>query len=83
MTPDNWKDAKVLTSAAKKLKGGVNMIQLWQKLIHLADRSEFGLEAANEYKLATNEDDAKRLEKVKKMAKQMVLKRKRVAAFFH
>ena len=55
---------------------------LRQKLIRLADHSEFGWEAVNEYEtdeLAANEDDAKRLEKAEKAAEQKVLKRKKAA----
>ena len=48
-----------------------------QKLIRLADRSEFGWDAVNEYEkdeLADNDDDARHLEKVEKAAEQKALR---------
>ena len=84
VTPANPKDKEALDNAAKELKEGVDAVTLCQKLIRLADRSEFGWEAVNEYEkdeLAANEDDAKRLEKAEKAAEQKVQKRKKAAYF--
>ena len=82
--PVNPKDKEALDNAAKELKEGVDAVTLRQKLICLADCSEFGWEAVDEYEtdeLTANEDDAKRLEKAEKAAEQKVLK-KRKAAYF-
>ena len=60
----------------------MDAILVRQKLIRLADRSEFGWDAVNEYEtdeLASNEDDAKRLEKAEEAAEQKALKRKKAA----
>ena len=82
VTPATAKDKEPLDNAAKELKEGVDTILVRQKLIHLADRSEFGWDAVNEYEadeLASNEDDAKRLEKAEKAAKQKALNKKKAA----
>ena len=66
----------------KELKEGMDAILVCQKLIHLAECSEYGWDAVNEYEtdeLASNEDDAKRLEKAEKTAEQKALKKKRAA----
>ena len=84
VTPANPKDKEAVDNAAKELKEGVDTVTLRQKLIRLADCSEFGWEAVNEYEtdeLVANEDDAKRLEKAEKAAEQKVLKRKKAAYF--
>ena len=84
VTPANPKDKEALDNAAKELKESVDAVTLRQKLIRLADCSEFGWEAVNEYErdeLAANEDDAKRLEKAEKAAEQKVLKRRKAAYF--
>ena len=67
----NPKDKEALDLATKELKEGRDVIMLCQKLIRLADCSEFGWEVVNEYEtdeLAANEDNAKRLEKAEKAA---------------
>ena len=77
VTSTNAKDKEALDNATKELKEGVDAILVRQKLIHLANRSEFGWDAVNEYEtdeLASNEDDAKRLEKAEKAAEQKALK---------
>ena len=82
VTSTNAKDKEALDNATKELKEGVDAILVHQKLIRLADRSEFGWDAVNEYEtdeLASSEDDAKRLEKAEKAAKQKALKRKKAA----
>ena len=84
VTPANLKDKEALDNAAKEPKEDVNAVTLRQKLIRLADHSEFGWEAINEYEtdeVATSEDDVKRLEKAEKAAEQKVLKRKKAAYF--
>ena len=76
MTSTNAKDKEALDNATKELKEGVDAILVRQKLIRLADRSEFGWDAVNEYEtdeLASNEDDTKRLEKAEKEAEQKAL----------
>ena len=63
--PANLKDEEALDIATKELKEGGDAIMLRQKLIHLADRSEFGWKAVNEYEtdeLVANEDPCKTLE---------------------
>ena len=82
VTPATAKDKELLDNTAKELKEGVDTILVRQKLIRLADRSEFGWNAVNEYEadeLASNEDDAKRLEKAEKAAEQKALKKKKAA----
>ena len=73
VTPANVKDKEALDNATKELKEGVNAILVCQKLIHLANCSEFGWDTMNKYEtneLASNEDNVKRLIKAEKAAKQ-------------
>ena len=59
-------DKTVLDQAKTELHEGMQAITQHQKLIRLADRSEFSWDAVNEYEkdeLADNDDDARRLEK--------------------
>ena len=66
----------------EELQEGSKALVFRQKLIRLADRSEFGWDAVKEYEtdeLAENEDDAKQLEKAEKSAEQKALKRKKSA----
>ena len=82
VTSTNVKDKKALDNTTKELREGVDTILVRQKLIRLANRSEFGWDAVNEYEtdeLASSEDDAKRLEKAEKAAEQKALKRKKAA----
>ena len=58
------------------------MIAGWQKRIKIADRSEFGWGTVNEYEddeLASDEDDAKRLEKAEKAAASKASKKRKTA----
>ena len=75
-------DKTALDQAKAELQEGMQAITQRQKLIRLADRSEFGWDAVNEYKkdeLADNDDDARRLEKAEKAAEQKALKKRRAA----
>ena len=49
VTPANPKDKEALDITTKELKEGGDAIMLRQKLICLADHSEFGWEAVNKY----------------------------------
>ena len=76
-------DRAALEEAKKKLEEGIQAISQRQKLIRLADRSEFGWDAVNEYEkdeLAEDDDDAKRLEKAEKAAEQKAFKKRRAAS---
>ena len=58
------------------LKKGVQLLVERQKLIKIADRSEFGWGVVTEYtadELADNSDDEKRLEKAEKAAERKAL----------
>ena len=75
-------DKTALDQAKAELQEGMQAITQCQKLIRLADRSEFGWDAVNEYEkdeLADNDDDARRLEKAEKAAEQKALKKRRAA----
>ena len=79
---ENQQDTTTLQKAVEELQEGSKALEFRQKLIRLADRSEFGWDAVKEYEtdeLAADDDDAKRLEKAEKAAEQKVMKRKRVA----
>ena len=57
--------------AKEKLKEGISLLKERQKLIKIADKSEFGCSTINEYvddELADNEVDAKKIKKAEKRA---------------
>ena len=59
-------DTTTLQKAVEELQAGVKALEFRQKLIRLADRSEFGWDTVKEYEtdeLVEDNDDAKRLEK--------------------
>ena len=60
---------KSLEKAKKELQKGLVLLAGRQKRIKMADRSEFGWAAVDEYKddeLASDEDDAKKMEKAER-----------------
>ena len=72
-----------LEKAKSSLQEGRDLIASRQKLIRLADRSEFGWDLVKEYQadeLADDSDDAKKIAKVEKAAEKKVTKRKRTAS---
>ena len=76
--------AKAAVEKAKTaLKEGEELVAHWQKLIKVADRSEFGWAVVAEYEadaLATDADDERRLERAEKAAeRKMAAKRKKLA----
>ena len=84
MKSASQQDSEILLKAVKELQEGVKALVFRQKLIQLADQSEFGWDAVKEYEtdeLAENDDDAKRLEKAEKSAKQKVLKHKKTSQY--
>ena len=72
-----------INRAQEALKRGIKLLAERQKLIKLADRSEFGWSVVEEYtadELAVDSDDEKRIEKAEKLAEKKALrKRKRRA----
>ena len=74
---------RVLEKAKKAITEGMSSIQDRQKLIRIADRSDFGWDVVQEYQadeLAADSDDEKKLSKAEKAAEQKSQKRKRGAA---
>ena len=77
MKSASQQDSEILLKTVEELQEGAKALTFRQKLIRLADRSEFSWDAVKEYEtdeLAENDDDAKRLEKAKKSAEQKALK---------
>ena len=71
-----------LEKAKKELQKGLILIAGRQKRIKIADCSEFGWITVDEYEdeeLASDEDDAKRLEKAEKAATAKAFKKKKAA----
>ena len=72
----------MIDQAKSHLEEGLKMIAERQKLIKLADRSEFGWVVVAEYtadELADNSDDEKKIEKSEKAAERKAAKRKKAA----
>ena len=64
----------------KELQEGAKAIHTWQKLIHITDRLELGWQVVEAYEsdeLASDNEDAKRLEKAQKCMEQKDMKNKR------
>ncbi len=83
LRPSTDKDKATLEKARKELEEGTNALAECQKQIRIADQSEHSWETVAAYignDVATNEDDARRIEKAEKTAEQWVSKRKRNAA---
>ena len=83
LRPSTDKDKATLEKARKELEEGMNALAERQKHIRIADQSEHSWETVVAYignDVATNEDDARRIEKAEKTAEQRVSKRKRNAA---
>ena len=77
------KDKATLEKAKKELEEGASALAERQKHIRIADQSEHSWETVAAYignDVATNEDDARRIEKAEKTAEQRVSKRKRKVA---
>ena len=75
--------SKAVTEAKAALEQGLKKLAERQKLIKLADRSEFGWGVVAEYtadELADGSDDEKKIEKAEKAAEKKAAKRKRAAS---
>ena len=71
-----------LEKAKQSIEEGLKMIAGKQKLIKIADRSEYGWGVVMEYetyKLASGSDDEKKSERAEKAAERKVLRRKNIA----
>ena len=80
--PSTAPNKEALEEAKKELEEGIQLISQRQKLIRLADRSDYGWDTVHEYEkdeLAEDDDDAKRLEKAEKAAEQKAFKKRRAA----
>ena len=69
-----------LDKASKCIQEGMKLITARQKLIRIADRSEFGWGVVAEYQadeLASGSDDEKKLEKAERAAERKILKKKK------
>lgn len=69
-----------LEAAKKALEEGKSLIEERQKMIHLADRSEYGWEVVNEYQsneLAVDSGNEKRILKVKKAVERKVPRKRK------
>ena len=73
-----------VSKAKQNLKEGKELLEARQKLIRLADRSEFGWDVVKEYEedeLAEGSDDEKRIQRAEKAAeKKAASKKKRVVS---
>ena len=81
--PASDKDKAILEKVKKELEEGASALVECQKHIRIAVQSEHSWEMVAAYigsDVATNEDDARRIEKAEKTAEQRVSKRKRIAA---
>ena len=68
------------TSSEKLLQEGMKLIDERQKLIKMADRSEFGWGLITEYQadeLADNSEDERRIHKAEKAAEKRLIKKKK------
>ena len=77
------KDKATLEKVKKELEEGASALVERQKHIRIADQSEHSWETVAVYigsDVATNEDDARRIEKAEKTVEQRVSKRKQTAA---
>lgn len=75
--------ATALDKAKEAVKEGTELLQKRQKLIKLADRSEYGWDLVKEYEsdeLAADSDDEKKILKAEKAAEKRLAKKKAVAA---
>ena len=75
--------SKPVERAKAVLEEGRKLLTERQKLIKIADRSEFGWSVVAEYtadELADNSDDEKRIEKAEKTAERKAAKRKRATS---
>ncbi len=87
-TPDpSDSSPKDPTSALQKAKAAIDkgneLIVQWQKLIKIADRSDYGWDVVQEYQedeFAADSDDEKRLAKAERAAEKRVTKRKQSAS---
>ena len=73
---------EVLQRAKEELQKGLTLLADRQKRIKLADRSEYGWALVDEYEddeLASDDNDAKRIEKAEKAAATKAWKRKKAA----
>lgn len=80
VTQKNARSSDALEKAKEGIKEGRKVIQERQKMIRLADRSEYGWDLVNEYQadeLAEDSDDEKKISKAEKSAEKKASKRKR------
>ena len=73
LKPASEQETAALKAATEELQEGVKAIHTWQKLIRIADRSELGWQVVKAYEsdeLASDDEDAKCLEKAQKSAEQ-------------
>ena len=78
--PPNEVQREALQKAKVKLQKGRNLLAACQKRIKLTDRSEYGWTLVDEYEddeLASDEEDAKRIEKAEKAVAAKALKQKK------
>lgn len=79
LKPASEQETAPLKAATEELQEGTKAIHTRQKLIRIADRSELGWQVVEAYEsdeLASDDEDAKRLEKAQKSAEQKDLKNK-------
>ena len=80
LEPSSEAQKEALQKAKDELGKGLMLLAGRQKRIKLADRSEYGWAVIDEYEddeLASDEDDAKRIEKAEKAVAAKVVKRKK------
>ena len=83
LKPASEPETAALKAATEELQEGAKAIHMRQKLIRIADRSDLGWQVVEAYEsdeLASDDEDAKRLEKAQKSAEQKDLKNKRKKA---
>ena len=83
ITPTSDKDKATVEKTIKELEEGATLIVQRQKFIRIADQSEHHWQTVAAYKgndLASDEEDAKRLEKAERTAEQQASKKRRKTA---
>ena len=78
---EGTRSANTLAKAKEVVKEGRQLIARRQKLLKLADRSEFGWAVVEEYiddDLAEDSDDEKRIERAERAAERKIVKKRRL-----